>query len=166
MNKILKFDKMDLKKKCLDSWKIPCINYDPKMLLSNKFNKPKDILSLEKLSNKPKTLKEQAYIFSDYDKNSESMQSFLDILDKGSKNVIKFDDRKRKDYEFKGLEDKFNKEEKDDKAAFEKLFGKKGFNKNKNTKDKKQERDNRKDFSNKYSSYSCIFLYYNIIISF
>ena len=87
MNKIPQYDKMDLKKRCLDAWKIPVLNYDENKILANKFRRP-DMKFMNKYSNRPKTLKETAYIYSDYDKNSDFMDY---IFDKGSKNVIKFE---------------------------------------------------------------------------
>jgi hypothetical protein len=162
MNKVPKFDKMDLKKKCLDLWKVPVLNYDPKMLLSNNFKRPEAFAnSIDKGSNKPKTLKETAHMYSDYDKNSQGMQGLLDSIIGNNKpnNVIKFDERKNKSEKFKELDDiLYSDMNKIDKGV-ESLFGKK-YNSKKNIKDK-----NEKDKKDRYSYYSCnLILISNLIL--
>ncbi len=157
MNKIPKFDKMDLKKKCLDLWKVPVLNYDPKMLLINKFKRPdQSAISSERAANKPKTLKETAHIYSDYDKNSEGMQGLLDSIIGSSKlrNVIKFDEKKIKNEKMKELDEILYSDMSKNDKGLESLFGKK-YNAKKNAKDSKIEKD-KKD---RYSYYSCKFLY-------
>ncbi len=153
MNKVPKFDKMDLKKKCLDLWKIPVLNYDPKLLLINKFKKPEYTTNqFDKLPNKPKSLKEQAHIYSDYDKNSEGMQGLLDSIIGGNKtrNVIKYDEKKNKYDKLKELDEilfsDFNKNDKGVEALFVKKSKDKKINKDKLDKDNKD----------KFSYYSCI----------
>lgn len=148
---------MDLKKKCLDLWKVPVLNYDPKMLLSNKFKRPEAIGNPnDKGANKPKTLKETAHIYSDYDKNSEGMQGLLDSIigTKKPKNVIKFDEKKNKNEKLKELDDILYSDINKNDKGLESLFGKKYLAK-KNIKDK-----NERDKKDRYSYYSCILIFY------
>jgi len=143
---------MDLKKKCLDLWKVPVLNYDPKLLLSNKFKRPEQMaISIDKAANKPKTLKETAHIYSDYDKNSEGMQGLLDSIigSNKPKNVIKFDEKKNKNDQLKALDEILYSNMNMNDKGLESLFGKK-YNSKKNTKPK-----NDKDNKDRYSSYSC-----------
>jgi len=156
MNKVPKFDKMDLKKKCLDLWKVPVLNYDPKLLLSNKFKRPEiNNQSINKLSNKPKTLKETAHLYSDYDKNSDGMQGLLDSIIGSSKpkNVIKIDEKKNKQEKIKELDEilysDFNQKEK----SLELLLG---IKQKDNKKYHKEKLD--KDKREKYSYYSCKYI--------
>jgi hypothetical protein len=156
MNKIPQYDKMDLKKKCLDTWKIPVLNYDENKLLTNRFKKPDfkfgfGNFNSNKFSNMPKTLKETAYIYSDYDKNSDSMQNFLNIFDKGSNNVIRFDNNSKnsKQNKIKELDDiLYNTTVNNiDDKGIEKLLGKKKDKKN-NSNTNKEKNPKENDYSN------------------
>jgi hypothetical protein len=161
MNKIPQYDKMDLKKKCLDIWKIPVLNYDENKLLTNRFKRP-DIkfgnsnFNSNKFRNKPKTLKETAYIYSDYDKNSDSMQNFLNIFDKGSNNVIRFDKNNCKDMKQNKIQELddllYNSKVNDvDDTGIEKLLGRKKDKKNNNNNNKNKQKNSKE---NNYSSYN------------
>ena len=151
MNKIPKFDKMDIKKKCLDNWEIPVINYDAKLLLSNKFNKlgenKNSFSSTDKFSNKPKTLKETAHLYSDYDKHSDSMQGLLDCFNTKSTHVIRIEEKLKNNNSMSELDEILNARDPNEKDL-KSLLERKTKNNKKNTKGK-----NDKESRDKYSTY-------------
>ena len=118
-----KYDKMDIKKKCLDLWKIPVLHFDPNQVLinigetSNKNNK-----------NKISSLQDIAKYYEDYN-NIESIQHMLNLFDKPKMKEDVISDHKLSKEEIR------QKELKD--AKFEQLL--KGSKKTKTNNKKKNE---------------------------
>lgn len=125
---IYRFDKMYLKKNCLDSWGIPVINYDEKQILSNK-------LSSEASHNRVKTLDEIAKDYQDYGKYSEETNAMVAMLinDKEKKEVKVHKPAKKKELTQKEIEDGLNA-----------IFGRKKGSKKSNTK-KENEKEKGKE---------------------
>jgi hypothetical protein len=73
-----KFDKMDIKKKCLDQWRIPVLHYDPRQIISNK----NDILTLKKSKGftRLNSIQETAKVYSELDKYSDSIQNMINMF--------------------------------------------------------------------------------------
>ena len=80
-----KYDKMDIKKKCLDQWKIPVLHYDPRQVISNK----NDLFAKKSQNfNKLISIQETARIYSELDKYSDSIQNMIDMFgDKTNPNI-------------------------------------------------------------------------------
>jgi hypothetical protein len=80
-----KYDKMDIKKKCLDQWRIPVLHYDPRQVISNK----NELNGRKSQSfNKLNSIHETARIYSELDKYSDSIQNMIDMFgDKTNSNV-------------------------------------------------------------------------------
>jgi len=73
-----KYDKMDIKKKCLDQWKIPVLHYDPRQIISNK----NDILAFKKSNafTRLNSIQETAKVYSELDKYSDSIQNMINMF--------------------------------------------------------------------------------------
>jgi hypothetical protein len=77
-----KFDKMDIKKKCLDLWKIPVLHFDPRQVISNKntfdlnskFNKGKTVNKISSIQDK-----DALKMYSEYDKYTDGLKSMIDM---------------------------------------------------------------------------------------
>jgi hypothetical protein len=119
-NPTSKYDKMDIKKKCLDLWKIPVLNFDPRKLLANQ-------PSHKKNDGKLLSLQDIAKQYEDYDKNNEATSRVLSIFDSKKKVEVKEDTKE--------IERKKKEEDDLKKAKFEQLL-----NNNKKTK-KKTDKD-------------------------
>jgi hypothetical protein len=142
---IAKYDKMDIKKKCLDLWKVPVLNYDPRKLISNQPSHSK------KNDGKLLSLQDIARQYEDYDKNGEVTSRVLSIFDSKKKVEVKEDprevERKRKEDEdikqakFEQLL-KQNKKSGKKKTDNKDEKGDEGFI---NKKRKRDERDDRRD---------------------
>jgi hypothetical protein len=73
-----KFDKMDIKKKCLDSWKIPVLHYDPKLLVVNKSKPERQQEKIKKINSIND--KDLIKMYSNYDTYSDSMKSMINLI--------------------------------------------------------------------------------------
>lgn len=72
---------MDIKKNCLDIWKIPVLNYDPKQVLANANNsKLKQNEDRNRRSNKTITLQETAKLYENYDQYSDNLLKMVNMF--------------------------------------------------------------------------------------
>lgn len=116
---IMRYDKMDIKKHCLDLWKVPVLNYDESKLVKNQPHQKNN-----QLKNKPKTIEETAQMYKDFGKYSKATEDLVNLLG-GGFDKDKEEDDLRKSNEVKGLpyEKKLTDKEKDEQFA--KIFPKK-----------------------------------------
>jgi hypothetical protein len=101
-----KYDKMDIKKKCLDFWKVPVLHYDPKQVINNQDQNNKK----NNQNNKLADLKEKARYLEDYDKNSASMQQMMSLyeprkVEEERRRRLELEKRERETVEAKRLEE-------------------------------------------------------------
>lgn len=93
-----KFDKMDIKKKCLELWKVPILHYDPRLIVTGRNileEKNKKREQSGKGMNKLTSIQDTIKIYSEYDKYSDSLRSMIDMYGK-NKVVGSIDDNKKK----------------------------------------------------------------------
>lgn len=79
------YDKMGIKKKCLESWKLPVTKYIASEEYSNKIKTKFDEYNNKRLKNieqnKPLNMMEKARLYKDYDKyESNTVKQFFDML--------------------------------------------------------------------------------------
>jgi hypothetical protein len=130
---LTKYDKMDIKKKCLDLWKVPVLHFDPKKVLGNQSNLNKRSTG----DNKLLSLQDIARQYEDYDKHDESTSRVLSIFDQKKKTQTKYVDEAE-------LERKRKEDEDIKRAKFEQLL-----KNNKKNKPKNKERSELDTFINK-----------------
>jgi len=79
-----KYDKMDLKKKCLDIWRIPVLHYDQNLVMQSKHRpfQKRDHSHYNKHQNKISSIKDEETlrIYNEYDNYTDSMKSMIDML--------------------------------------------------------------------------------------